>query len=61
MKRVILARQPMYLLMPHDYFLSSIASSFPLGVEELLKKFGDVFPKRHPSRVTFFERDRAPN
>ena len=44
-KRVILARQPMYLLMPHDYFLSSIASSFPLGVEELLKKFGDVFPK----------------
>ena len=47
-KRVMLARKPMYLLMPHDYCLSSVASSFPLGVEELLKKFGDVFPK-YPS------------
>ena len=44
-KRVMLARQPMYLLMPHDYCLSSIASSFPLGVEELLKEFANVFPK----------------
>ena len=26
-KRVMLARQPMYLLMPHDYYLCSIASS----------------------------------
>ena len=33
MKRVMLARQPMYLLMPHDYCLSSIASSLPIGVE----------------------------
>ena len=48
-KRVMLARQPMYLLMSHDYCLSSIASSFPLGVEELLKKFGDVFPKDPPT------------
>jgi len=47
-KRVILARQPMYLLMPHDYCLSSIASSLPLGVEKLLKKFGDVFLKDTP-------------
>ena len=31
-KRVMLARQPMYLLMLHDYCLSSIASSFSLGV-----------------------------
>jgi len=60
-KKVMLARKPMYLLMSHDYYLSSIASSLSLGVEELLKEFGDVFPKRHPSRVTFFERDRAPN
>ena len=44
-KRVIL---PMYLLMLHDYCLSSISSSFPLGVEELLKKFGDVFLKDPP-------------
>ena len=48
MKRVILARQPMYLLMPHDYCLSFIASSLPLGMEELLKEFGDVFPKDTP-------------
>ena len=47
-KGVLLARQPIYLLMPHDYYLSSIASSFPLGVEELLKKFGDVFPNDPP-------------
>jgi len=47
-KRVMLARQPMYLLMPHDYCLSSIASSLPIGVEELLKEFGDVFPKDTP-------------
>ena len=47
-KRVLLARKPIYLLMSHDYYLSSIASSFPLGVEELLKKFGDVFPKDPP-------------
>ena len=33
MKRVMLARQPMYLLMSHDYYLSSIASSLPLGRE----------------------------
>jgi len=60
-KRVMLARQPMYLLMSHDYCLSSIASSLPIGVEELLKEFGDVFPKDTPSWVTSFERDRAPN
>ena len=48
-KRVLLARQPMYLLTPHDYCLSSITSSFPLSVEELLKKFGDIFPKNPPS------------
>ena len=51
-KRVMLARQPMYLLMSHDYCLSSIGSSLPLGVEELLKKFGDVFPKDTPSWVS---------
>ena len=44
-KRVMLARQPMYLLIPHDYYLSSIASSLPIALEELLKEFGDVFPK----------------
>ena len=33
----------MYLLMPHDYCLSSIVSSLPIDVEELLKEFGDVF------------------
>ena len=48
MKRVILAREPMYLLMSHDYCLSSIASSLPLGVEKLLNKFGDVFLKYTP-------------
>jgi len=48
MKRVMLAREPMYLLIPHDYHLFSIASSFPLGVEELLKKFLDVFLKETP-------------
>ena len=47
-KRVLLARQPIYLLMSHDHCLSSIASSFPLDVEELLKKFGDIFPKDPP-------------
>ena len=31
--------------MPHDYCSSSIASSFPLGVEELLNKFEDIFRK----------------
>jgi len=34
--------------MPHDYCLSSIVSSLPIGVEELLKEFGDVFPKDTP-------------
>ena len=48
MKRVMLARQPMYLLMPHDYFWSSIASFLPIDIEELLKKFRDVFPKYTP-------------
>ena len=38
----------MYLLMPHDYCLSSIASSLPIGVEKLLKEFGDVFPMDTP-------------
>ena len=38
----------MYLLMPHDYYLSFIASSLPIGAEELLKKLGDVFPKDNP-------------
>ena len=47
-KRVMLARQPMYLLMPHDYHLSSIASSLLIGVEELFKEFGDVVPKDTP-------------
>jgi len=60
-KRVLLGRQPMYLLMSRDYCLSSIASFFPLGVKELLKKFGDVFPKDPPSWVNSFKRDRAPN
>ena len=50
MKRVMLARQHMNLVMPHDYYLSSIASSFPLGVEDLLKKFGNIFPKDTPLR-----------
>ena len=45
---MMLARKPMYLLMPHDYCLSSIASSFPPSTEELLKKFGDDFPKDSP-------------
>jgi len=44
-KRVMLDRQHMYLLMSHDYCLSSIASSLPIALEELLKEFGDVFPK----------------
>lgn len=48
MKRVILSRQLMYLLMLHDYCLSFIASFFPLGMEELLKKFEDVLPKDPP-------------
>ena len=51
MKRVTLARQPMYLLMHHDYYLSSIASSLPIGVEELLKEFWDVFPKDTPHKL----------
>ena len=41
----------MYLLMSHDYSLSSIVSSLPIGVEELLKEFGDVFPKDNPHRL----------
>jgi len=45
---MMLARQPMYLLMPHDYCLSSITSSLPISVEELLKEFRDVFPKDTP-------------
>ena len=48
-KGVLLARQPIYLLMPHDYCLSSIA----IGVEELLKEFGDVFPKDNPHGLHF--------
>ena len=47
-KRVMLVRQTMYLLIPYDYCLPSIASSLPIGVEELLKEFGDVFPKDTP-------------
>ena len=47
-KRVMLARQPTYLLMHHDYCLSSIASSLPIGAEELLKEFGDFFLKDTP-------------
>ena len=47
-KRVMLTRQHMHLLMSQDYCLSSIASSLPLNVEELLKKYGDVFPKDTP-------------
>ena len=47
-KRVMLVGQPMYLLMSHDYCLSSIASSLLIGVEELLKEFGDIFPKGTP-------------
>ena len=47
-KRVMLARQPMHLVLPHDYCLFSVASSFTLGVEELLKKFEDVFLKEPP-------------
>jgi len=47
-KKVMLARQPLYLLMPHDYCLSSIASSLPIGMEEVLKEFLDVFSKDTP-------------
>lgn len=47
-KRMLLTKKPMYLLMPHDYCLSSIASFFPLGAKKLLKKIGDVFPKESP-------------
>jgi len=50
-KKVMLARQPMYLLMPHDYCLSSIASTLPIDVEELLKEFGDVITKDTPHRL----------
>ena len=34
-KKVMLARKPMYLLMSHDYYLSSIASSLSLGVKRM--------------------------
>jgi len=54
MKRVMLAIQPMYLLMPHDYFLSSIVSFLPIDIEELLKKFRDVFPKYTPFNLLHF-------
>ena len=47
-KRVMLARKPMYLLMPHDCCLSAIASYLPIGVEESLKELRDVFPKDNP-------------
>ena len=42
MKRVMLARKPMYLLMPHDYCLSSIASSLPRGVVVLAEVFSNL-------------------
>jgi len=50
-ERVILARLPMYLLMPHDYCFYSIA--LPIGMEGLLKEFGDVFPKDNPHGLHF--------
>jgi len=50
----------MYLLMPHGYCLSSIASSLPIGVEELLKEFWDVFPKDTPHGLPPL-RGRTPN
>ena len=47
-KRVMLARQPMYLLIPNYMCLSSSALELPQGFATLLKEFEDVFPQDIP-------------
>ena len=44
-KRVVLARQPMYLLFPNYMCLSSSALELHQGFHTLLKEFEDVFPQ----------------
>jgi len=47
-KRVMLARQPMYLLIPNYKCLSSSALELPQGFDTFLKEFEDVFPQDIP-------------
>ena len=47
-KRVMLARQPMYLLIPNYKCLSSSALELPQGFDTLLNEFEDVFPQDIP-------------
>ena len=47
-KRVILARQPMYLLISNYMCLSSSAFELPQGFDTPLKEFEDVFPQDIP-------------
>jgi len=45
---VMLARQPMYLLISNYMCLSSSALELPQGFDTLLKEFEDVFPQDIP-------------
>ena len=47
-KQVMLARQPMHLLIPNYMCLSSSAFELPQGFDTLLKEFKDVFPQDIP-------------
>ena len=44
----MLARQPMYLLIPNYMCLSCSALELPQGFDTLLKEFEDVFPQDIP-------------
>jgi len=46
--RALIKKQPLYLLMPNNICLSSVQAYLSLGMEQLLKKYDDVFPKDIP-------------
>ena len=47
-KKVMLARQKMYLLIPNYMFLFSGSLEFPQCFDTFLKEFEDVFPQDNP-------------
>ena len=46
--RAFIKKQPLYLLMPNNIYLSSVQAYLSLGMEQLLKKYDDVFSKDIP-------------
>ena len=47
-RKVMLVRQPMYLLISNYMCLSSSALELPQGFDKLLEEFEDVFPQDIP-------------